>query len=99
MKKFLLLGLVALPLVLFMARSASACPACQEAVVNASGKDDDDPMREARAYNNSIYLMVAVPYTVLGAIGTFVYRGYKTALRKAQDAQLNGSQHSTLQPS
>ena len=63
-----ILGVLVLGAVLFVAQPASACPACQEAVINASGKDDDDPMREARAYNRSIYLMVAVPY------GTFVYR-------------------------
>lgn len=68
---------------LLVSRPASACPACQEAVINASGKDDDDPMREARAYNRSIYLMVAVPYCTLGMLGFLVYRGYRTALKKA----------------
>jgi hypothetical protein len=81
-----LVGLV-LCAVLVTARPASACPACQEAVVNASGKDDDDPLREARAYNRSIYLMVAVPYGTLGMLGLLVYRGYRTALKKAMAEQ------------
>jgi hypothetical protein len=29
------------------------------------------------AYNNSIYLMVGVPYTVLGIVGFMIYRGCK----------------------
>ena len=28
----------------------------------------------ARAYNNSIYLMVGVPYLMLGTVGFMVYR-------------------------
>jgi hypothetical protein len=38
---------------------------------------DTDPAREARAYNNSIYLMVGMPYLLLGAFGFYVYRGLK----------------------
>ena len=42
-----------------------------------SGSDGDDPLQEARAYNNSIYLMVAMPYVLLGTVGFMIYRGYK----------------------
>ncbi len=31
-------------------------------------------MRLSRAYNSSIYLMVGVPYLLLGTIGFMVYR-------------------------
>ena len=34
-------------------------------------------MQEARAYNNSIYLMVGVPYAVLGTLCFMIYRGCK----------------------
>jgi hypothetical protein len=34
-------------------------------------------MREAQGYNTSIYLMVAMPYLMLGAFGFVVYRGLK----------------------
>jgi hypothetical protein len=33
-------------------------------------------MRESRAYNQSIYLMVSMPYVVLGVFGFIIYRGY-----------------------
>ncbi|HLN27804.1 MAG TPA: hypothetical protein VK395_08665 [Gemmataceae bacterium] len=50
----------------------------------SSGSEVDDPLQEARAYNQSIYLMVGVPYFLLGAGGLFVYRGYRAALKRAQ---------------
>jgi hypothetical protein len=37
--------------------------------------EDEDPMREGRAYAYSIYLMLGVPYLVLGVFGVLVYRG------------------------
>ena len=52
------------------APAALACPNCKEAVSN-SGDPDDDPLRESRAFNNSIYLMLAVPYTLVGVGGFF----------------------------
>jgi hypothetical protein len=39
--------------------------------------EDTDPVREASAYNNCIYLMVGMPYLLLGAFGFYVYRGLK----------------------
>jgi hypothetical protein len=42
-----------------------------------SGSDDDDPLQEAKAYGNSIYLMVGMPYVLLGGVGFLIYRGYK----------------------
>ena len=43
----------------------------------ASGQEGDDPLAEAKAYNWSIYLMLAVPYGLFGGFGWFVYRGLK----------------------
>lgn len=54
--------------------SLHACPLCREAVSKTSGADDEDQYREARAYNNSIYLMVSMPYLLLGGLGFAVYR-------------------------
>jgi hypothetical protein len=34
----------------------------------------DDPYREALAYNRSIYLMLAVPYTLVGLGGFYCCR-------------------------
>jgi hypothetical protein len=47
----------------------------------ASSSEADDPLQEARAYNHSIYLMVAMPYLLLGTVGVMVYRGMKSAKR------------------
>jgi hypothetical protein len=46
-------------------------------VAASSGQGDDDPLAEAKAYNLSIYLMLAMPYGLLGGLGWFVYRGLK----------------------
>jgi hypothetical protein len=45
----------------------------------SSSSGDDDPLREARAYNNSIYVMVAMPYLLLGTVGFMIYRGFRAA--------------------
>ena len=59
--------------VLGAAAPAWACPLCKESA--ATGIDDgEDPLREARAYNRSIYLMLAVPYTIVGLAGFYCYR-------------------------
>jgi hypothetical protein len=50
----------------------------------SSSSGDDDPLREARAYNNSIYLMVAMPYLLFGLISFGVYRGYRSSKRRAE---------------
>ncbi len=47
------------------------------AASSGSEEYDTDPVREASAYNNSIYLMVGMPYLLLGAFGFYVYRGLK----------------------
>jgi hypothetical protein len=42
-------------------------------------------LQNARAYNQSIYLMVGMPYLLLGAFGFLIYRGFK---KKAREDQL-----------
>jgi hypothetical protein len=44
-------------------------------VAASSGAEDVD--NSPAAYNQSIYLMVAVPYASLGVFGFLIYRGYK----------------------
>lgn len=58
-------------------RAARACPLCADAATASSGADEDDAMREARAYNNSIYLMAGMPYLMFGGVGYWVYRGLR----------------------
>ena len=56
--------------------SLSACPLCKDAI--SSPSDGDDEINNApQAYNTSIYLMVGVPYLLLGGVGFFIYRGYQ----------------------
>jgi hypothetical protein len=50
----------------------------------ASGSDGDDPLREARAYNHSIYLMVSVPYLLLCTFGAVCYWKIRTASRASR---------------
>ena len=40
----------------------------------SSGAEEEDQASLARGYNNSIYLMLAVPYSALGLVGWMVYR-------------------------
>jgi hypothetical protein len=46
-------------------------------VQQSSGAEEDDQLREAQAYNASIYFMVGMPYLMLGAFGFVVYRKFK----------------------
>ena len=41
---------------------------------SGSEEYDTDPMREASAYNNSIYLMLGVPYLAVATVGFMIYR-------------------------
>jgi hypothetical protein len=50
--------------------------------VASSSEDDKDPMQEARAYNQSIYLMVGMPYLLVSAMGFYLYRGLKQSARR-----------------
>ena len=46
-----------------------------------SGAEAEDQAREAEAYNVNIYIMVAAPYLLLGAVGFFVSRGLRPRAR------------------
>ncbi len=72
-----LLLVLTLLAVLALAVPAAACPSCREAL--AAGADEDDPLREARAYNHSIYLMLGMPYLLLGVGAGLIYRSYRAA--------------------
>lgn len=55
-----------------------ACPLCSEAIANSnSGSDEDEIDNFPAAMNQSIYLMLAVPYTALGVVGFCIYRGVR----------------------
>lgn len=71
------MALLLLSLMTAVPAVATACPNCKDAVAAGTGEPGDtDPLREARAYNNSVYFMVSVPYLVLGTLGVVGYRAY-----------------------
>jgi hypothetical protein len=51
------------------------CPACSEAIAASSEGEDTDGSNFPRAMNQSIYLMVSMPYLTLAVVGFFIYRG------------------------
>jgi len=53
---------------------ASACPNCKDGLATGAHEeeDDNDPLRESRAYNYSIYFMVSMPYLLLLGFGALV---------------------------
>jgi hypothetical protein len=77
---FVLIVLLGLSVIAVAPRAARACPLCAEGVAapsSGSEEYDTDPVREARAYNNSIYLFVVTPYVLLATFAFFVHRGMK----------------------
>jgi len=51
-----------------------------------SGSEEDEQVITSRAYNDSIYLMLAVPYGSLAVVGFVVYRHLR--VRAAHQQQL-----------
>jgi hypothetical protein len=79
-----LIGLVVCHFLVGHPRSLRACPMCAEAVPETSIVDEDDRVREAQAYNWCIYLMVSMPYLLLGGVGCLVYRGLKQRVQAGE---------------
>jgi hypothetical protein len=65
--RFLLLALF-----FALSSSAPACPLCKDAI--STPGPDEEVNNLPRAYNNSIYLMISVPYMALGVVGFAIYR-------------------------
>jgi hypothetical protein len=84
--------LLALSVILALALPAAlrACPSCSEApAAMGGGEDDEQSINNPEAYNQSIYVMVGVPYFCLAVLGVCVYRGMKKneAFRRAHESQ------------
>jgi hypothetical protein len=73
-------------------------------VQDASGAEVEDQLREAAAYNVSIYVMAGMPYLLLVGVGLFVYRGLKrkaaaeAPVAESQPANEGGRLCSPLSP-
>lgn len=78
---FALRSLSALLLALLFALpvTVDACPLCKEAISTPDGSsgEEEETLRLPMAYNRSIYLMIGVPYFLLGSVGFLIYRGCK----------------------
>jgi hypothetical protein len=76
MKSFLAVILVC-GLLLAVPTCTFACPYCKDAIAASDGEEEPSAANLPAAYNNSIYLMVGMPYLLLGVFGFLVYRGLK----------------------
>jgi hypothetical protein len=79
-----------LGMMLFTPITATACPLCKEAI--AASDDDGEVNNLPTAMNQSIYLMVSVPYLLLGFAGFFIWRGVRqnAAYAEAMKARIEG---------
>jgi hypothetical protein len=75
-----LIGVAAL-VVLLVAAEAIGCPNCKDAV-NTS---DPDGLNLARGYFYSILLMLAMPFTLVGSFGCYVWREMRRQQREQAD--------------
>ena len=55
--------------------SLSACPLCKEAISSGGTGEEEEINNAPAAYNQSILLMIGVPYFLLGGVGLLIYRG------------------------
>jgi len=86
-----LVAILVLFTLLGVPRAVRACPSCGAAIPETSGAEEDDRISEAQAYNHSIYLMVSMPYVLLGAVGFMVYRNLRQ--QAAAEPQADMSEH------
>jgi hypothetical protein len=56
-------------------------------VEGTSGAEEQDQMRESRAWNNSILLMMAAPYVLATLVGFGIWRGLRQRARLEQQAE------------
>lgn len=80
------LAIAVLGMALVFPLSARACPSCQAALDQPADQTSDDPMREAKAYAASIYLMAGMPYLLLASVGFLFYRSVKKAQKASASA-------------
>jgi hypothetical protein len=99
MRRHMLLLVLLTGALFALPRSLSACPSCADAVPLSNDGPEDDELRIGRAYNQSIYLMVAMPYLLLGGVGFLVYRGLRQRAQLASADALKRGSAPCLSPS
>ncbi len=69
-------------LVVLIAGEALGCPTCKDGVAES----DPEGMNLARGYFYSILIMLAMPFTLAGSFGAYVWR----EMRRQERARLEG---------
>ena len=75
-------GVLAIVLLLVVAGEALGCPTCKDGVAES----DPEGMNLARGYFYSILIMLAMPFTLAGSFGAYVWR----EMRRQERARLEG---------
>ncbi len=75
-------GIAAIVLLVFIAGEAVGCPTCKDGVAES----DPEGMNLARGYFYSILIMLAMPFTLAGSFGAYVWR----EMRRQERARLEG---------
>lgn len=73
-------------LMLLFAGAAEACPTCKDGIAAA----DSQGANIARGYFYSILLMLAMPFTLAGSFGLYVWREYRRQ-QQAEPGSLPGA--------
>jgi hypothetical protein len=75
-------GIAAILLIFLIAGDAWGCPTCKDGVAES----DPEGMNIARGYFYSILIMLAMPFTLAGSFGAYVWR----EMRRQERARLEG---------
>ena len=75
-------GIAAFLLLVLVAGEAWGCPTCKDGVAES----DPEGMNIARGYFYSILIMLAMPFTLAGSFGAYVWR----EMRRQERARLEG---------
>lgn len=75
-------GIAAIVLLVLIAGEAVGCPTCKDGVAES----DPEGMNIARGYFYSILIMLAMPFTLAGSFGAYVWR----EMRRQERARLEG---------
>ena len=81
-------GIVAVLPLVFVAGDALGCPTCKDGVAES----DPEGMNLARGYFYSILIMLAMPFTLAGSFGAYVWR----EMRRQERARLEGHDTATI---
>lgn len=84
--------IICLSILVFAPLSVRACPLCADAIASANANSSEEEIDHfPAAMNQSIYLMLGVPYSVLGIVGFCIYRGVKQneVYKKSQEPEFD----------